>query len=470
MVHVEQLYTPCIAHAAYLIVSNGEAAIIDPLRDPKPYLEAAAKKNAKIKYVIETHFHADFVSGHVDLAKAAGNDAKIVFGPTACPGFDALIALDGEELVLGGAKLKTLHTPGHTMESSSFLLINEEGKEECVFTGDALFIGDVGRPDLAQKAANMTSEQLAALLYQSLRTKLMPLADHLIVYPAHGAGSACGKNMSAETSDTLGNQKATNYALRADMTEAEFVKEVLEGQGAAPGYFGTNVGMNKGVNVEFADIIKASEKKISLAEFEKLLADTLVFDSRGSAEFCAGSIPMTQFAGIDGLMAVWTARVFPEITQKYVIVCHDGKLYETVERLARVGFDNCIGHLDGGIKTWIDAGKPLQTVDTITPEAVAALVAGDESTQLVDVRGPGERANDNIPSSIHHPLCVGKSTDIHGIDPKTPGYCFCLGGYRSLVYISNMMRHGYKGKLVSITGGYPEMAKTSLAEKMVKRV
>lgn len=458
---VEQIYTGCLAHAAYIIVSDGEAAVIDPLRDPKPYIEFCEKQNAKIKYVIETHFHADFVSGHVDLAKATG--ATIVYGPTAAPTFEAFIAKDNEVLPLGKHKFTVMHTPGHTMESTTYLLHKEDGAPHCIFTGDTLFIGDAGRPDLAQKAASMTQEQLAALLYKSLR-RIMTLPDDVIVYPGHGAGSACGKNMSSETFDLLGKQKMTNYTLRADQTEEEFIKELLDGLRAPPGYFGTQVAMNKGQvesHVEYSEVMNRGLTKLSVETVKAKLAEgVLVLDCRHlPAEFCAGFIPKSVFAGTIGSLAVWVATVFADVHQPYVLVASDANLIEAVSRLARVGFNNCLGHLDGGIEAWKAAGEPLQTIDNVPPsEAAAAYVKDKDSVYICDVRGPGEYNNYHIKGANSTPLCSREPLDFAGMASAGQGkkmLAHCAGGYRSVMFISLARRAGVE--MANIDGGWGAM-------------
>jgi len=461
--HVEQLYTSCMAQACYFIVSDGEAAVIDPLRDPAPYLALAAKHEARIKYVIETHFHADFVSGHQDLARETG--ATIVFGPTAEPNFDAHICKDGEELPLGRVKLTVLHTPGHTMESTCFLLHDESGKPTCVFTGDTLFIGDAGRPDLAQKAAHVSQEDMARLLFKSLRTKLMPLPDDVVVYPGHGAGSACGKHMSDQTSDTLGKQKLMNYTLRADMTEDEFVKELLDGLRAPPGYFGLQIAQNKGEieSVEFQRVIERGMKKLSPAEVKAAIASGVVaFDTRRlPSEFCEGHVPSSVFAGTSGSLALWVATVFRDVKQPFVLIADDETLKEGISRLARVGFDNCIGHLDGGLAAWKEAGEQLATVGTITAsELVSQVEFHPETLQVLDVRGPGEWRNGHLDLARHVPLCSREPIDFKSIvDPSRPLYTHCAAGYRSVMFLSLLLRAGVEARVFNVVGGMAEIAR-----------
>ena len=359
---IEQIYTGCLAQGAYYIESDGEAVVIDPLREVKPYLQKAERNDAKIKYVFETHFHADFVSGHVDLSKRAG--APIVYGPTANPSFEAIIAKDGQEFKVGKVTFKVLHTPGHTMESTCYLLRDEAGKDVALFSGDTLFIGDVGRPDLAQKAAHMTKEQLAGTLYDSLRNKIMPLADDIIVYPAHGAGSACGKNMSKETSDTLGHQKQTNYALRAGMTKEEFIKEVTEGLAAPPAYFPLNVMLNKEGYESIDAVMKRGQHALSPDAFETAANETgaLVLDTRDSQTFGKGFIPNSINIGIDGNFAPWVGALIPDIKQQILLVTDKGREEEVITRLARVGYDYTIGYLKGGIEAWMTAGKEVDHI------------------------------------------------------------------------------------------------------------
>ena len=384
---IEQIYTGCLAQGAYYIESNGEVAVIDPLREIQPYLDRAAKDNATIKYVLETHFHADFVSGHVDLAKASG--ASIIFGPNATPSFEATIATDGQVLKLGDVTITVLHTPGHTMESSCYLLTDKDGTHKAVFTGDTLFIGDVGRPDLAQKS-DITQDDLAGYLYDSLRTKLMKLPDDIIVYPAHGAGSACGKNMSKETFDTLAHQKASNYALRADMSKEEFIKEVTDGLLPPPNYFPLNVKMNKMGYDSITDVIKRGTTALSPAAFEAAAneTDALILDTRAAQDFAKGFIPNSIFIGIDGGFAPWVGALITDIEQKILVVADNGREQEVITRLARVGYDHAIGYLEGGIDAWKNAGKELDMITSVNVEETAIKMA--EGNTVIDVRKPGE--------------------------------------------------------------------------------
>jgi hydroxyacylglutathione hydrolase len=455
---IEQIYTGCLAQGAYYITSNGEAAIIDPLREVQPYLDRLKRDNVKLKYIFETHFHADFVSGHLDLSKKTG--APIIYGPTAQPGFESIVALDGQEFTLGNIKIKALHTPGHTMESTSYLLIDENGKEHAVFSGDTLFIGDVGRPDLAQKAASMTQEQLAAILYQSLRTKIMTLPDDVIVYPAHGAGSACGKNMSKETVSTIGNQKQNNYALRANMTEAEFVTEVTEGLLPPPAYFGMNVAMNKKGYESFETVLSNGMKAIPVEEFEALAEETgaLILDTRKNAEFYNEFIPQSINIGIDGDFAPWVGALIADVRQPILIVSENGAEKETVTRLSRVGFDNLIGHLEGGFEAWKEVGKEIDHINRITAASFANEVKIGES-KIIDIRKETEYSAEHVEEAYSKPLAYINDW-IKEIDPKEHFYIHCAGGYRSMIAASILQARGFRN-FSEIAGGFNAIAKTN---------
>ena len=456
---VEQIYTGCLAQGAYYIESNGEAAIIDPLREIQPYLDKAAQNNAKIKYVLETHFHADFVSGHLDLAKETG--AAIVFGPHAAPTFEAHIATNGEELKVGNLTLKVLHTPGHTMESVTYLLKDETGKDYAIFSGDTLFIGDVGRPDLAAKS-DLTQEQLAGYLYDSLRTKIMPLADGVLVYPAHGAGSACGKNMSKETFDTLGNQKKTNYALRPDMTREEFVKEVTDGLMPPPNYFPFNVQLNKQGYNSIGSILQQGLRALSPEAFAAAAAETgaLILDTRKPQAFAQGFIPNALFIGIDGGFAPWVGALILDLNQPILFVADAGREEEVVTRLARVGFDNTIGYLAGGIDAWKEAGKPVDTIVSIPAEEFAARYAQDTSINVVDVRKPGEYQAEHIATATSNPLDF-LYDNIAALPSEETMYIHCAGGYRSMIAASILKARGFEN-LVDVQGGYGTISKTDI--------
>ena len=450
---VEQIYTGCLAQGAYYIESEGQAAVIDPLREVTPYIERAKKDGATIKYVLETHFHADFVSGHIDLAKETG--ATIVYGPTAVPSFKAHIAADGEVLELGKIKIKVIHTPGHTMESTCFLLMDENGKETGLFSGDTLFIGDVGRPDLAQKVkAELTEDILAGHLYESLRNKILPLADDIIVYPAHGAGSACGKNMSKETTDTLGHQKATNYALQ-EMTKEEFKKQVLTGLVAPPSYFPMNVLMNIQGYDSISDVLKRGQHALSPAAFEAAANETgaLILDTRNPEDFAKGFIPNSINIGIDGNFAPWVGTMIPDIKQQILIVAEPGREEEIVTRLARVGYDYCIGYLEGGFEAWKKAGQEVDVIPQVDADQLADLVAKGEN--VLDVRKKSEYDSEHVVDAENAPLdFINDSMQV--IKRNKIYFVHCAGGYRSMIFISTLRARGFDN-LVDVKGGFKAM-------------
>jgi hydroxyacylglutathione hydrolase len=456
---VEQIYTGCLAQGAYYITSNGEAAIIDPLREVQPYLHRLAKDNVQLKYIFETHFHADFVSGHVDLSKKTG--APIIYGPNAACEFECISAKDGQEFELGNVKIKVLHTPGHTMESTSYLLIDEKGKEYAVFTGDTLFIGDVGRPDLAQKAANMTQEQLAATLYHSLRNKIMTLPDDVIVYPGHGAGSACGKNMSKETVSTIGTQKQLNYALRADMTETEFVKEVTDGLLPPPGYFGMNVAMNKKGYESFETVLNQGMRALSADEFEAAAEETdaLILDTRKDSDFAKGFIPQSVNIGLGGDFAPWVGALIVDVKHPILLVTDPGKEEEAVTRLSRVGFDNVLGHLRGGFATWQASGKQTDRVNRISPETFAQEIKSGEK-EIIDVRKESEYAAEHVDGAYSKPLAYINEW-IKDINPGKHFYLHCAGGYRSMMAASILQARGFRN-FSEVEGGFNAIAKTGV--------
>jgi glyoxylase-like metal-dependent hydrolase (beta-lactamase superfamily II)/rhodanese-related sulfurtransferase len=449
---VEQIYTGCLAEAAYYIESEGEAVIIDPLRETRPYLEKLAENGTKLKYIFETHFHADFVSGHIDLAQKTG--ATIVFGPTASTTFDIHQAKDGEILTLGKVQFKVLHTPGHTPESTTYLLQDETGKDYAIFSGDTLFIGDVGRPDLAQKSGELSKEDLAGWLYDSLRTKIMPLADDVIVYPGHGAGSACGKSMSKETWDTLGRQKQINYALRADMTKEEFIKEVTSGLMPPPQYFAKNARMNKSGYANIDDVLERGATALSPDEFELLVEaeGALVLDVRNEQVFKDGFIPNSIFIGIDGSFAPWVGALIPDLKQNILLVTPAGREEEVVTRLARVGYDHTLGYLKGGIEAWVAAGKELDAIESIDAEELATRMTAGQVDNLLDVRKPTEFVSQHALIAENVPLDY-INNNMQRLDAHQTYYLHCGGGYRSMVFASILRARGFE-HLVDIKGGW----------------
>lgn len=436
---IEQIYTGCLAQAAYYLESEGEAAIFDPLREVQPYLDRAAKDGAKIRYIFETHFHADFVSGHLDLARKSGG--KIVYGPTASPKFDVIVAEDNQEFTIGKYTVKAIHTPGHTLESTCYLLLDEAGKMHGIITGDTLFIGDVGRPDLAQAMSeDLTQEKLAGMLYDSLRNRIMPLPDDLVVYPSHGAGSACGKNMSKETTDTLGNQKKVNYALRADMTKAEFIEELLDGLGTPPAYFPQNVALNIEGYESLDDVIAHGKKALSPADFRQMAeqSEALLLDVRHEDDFVKGHIPGSVFIGIQGGFAPWVGALVMDVKQPLLLIIPEGREEETITRLSRVGFDNVLGYLDGGISAWTASGFETDTMASVSPETFAAHKTGD--TRVVDARKPGEYEAEHIAGACNIPLdFVSQRLDEI---PQEHFYLHCAGGYRSVIMGSILKARG----------------------------
>ena len=446
---IEQIYTGCLAQGAYYIESEGEVAIIDPLREVKPYLERAEKADAKIKYIFETHFHADFVSGHVTLSKETG--APIIYGPNANPSFDSIVAVDGQKFQLGKVTIVVLHTPGHTMESTTYLLRDENGKDHAIFSGDTLFLGDVGRPDLAQKAADMTQEQLAETLFDSLRNKIMPLADDVIVYPAHGAGSACGKNMMKETVDTLGNQKKMNYALRADMSKEEFVKEVTDGLLPPPQYFPLNVKMNKEGYEDIDEVLERGTQQLSPDAFEAAANETgaIVLDVRHQNDFAKGHIPRSIFIGIDGGFAPWVGALIGDVKQPILLVTPEGREEEVVTRLSRVGFDNTLGYLKGGFEAWKNATKEYDTVSSVNASTLKEAL--EDNVPVFDVRKPGEYTSEHIASAHSTPLDF-LNEHLAEFPSEENFYIHCAGGYRSMIAASILKSRGIHN-LIDVAGG-----------------
>jgi len=457
---IEQIYTGCLAQGAYYIESEGEVAIIDPLRESAPYIEKAKENDAKIKYIFETHFHADFVSGHLDLAKKTG--ARIIYGPNAETDYEKYLAKDGEQFKLGKLTFKVLHTPGHTMESTTYLLLDEHGKEHAIFTGDTLFIGDVGRPDLAQKKGSITKEDLAGKLYDSLRNKIMPLPDEVIVYPAHGAGSACGKNMSSETWDTLGNQRTSNYALRADMSKKEFVDEVTDGLLPPPDYFSKNAKLNKTGYESFDTVMTRGARALSPNDFENIAEQTeaLILDVRDKKEFVKGFIPNSIFIGLEGSFAPWVGALIPDLKQPILIVAEEGKEEETVKRLARVGYDNSIGYLEGGFKAWEDSGKETDEVSIITAKEFENTYEQNKAINILDVRKPGEWSSSHIESAQHFALdFINKN--MSEIDRDKKYYLHCRSGYRSTVAASILKARGFQN-LINVQDTFVKISESQI--------
>ena len=454
---IEQIYTGCLAQGSYYIESNGEVAIIDPLREVEGYIERTIKNKANIRYIFETHFHADFVSGHVTLAEKTG--AKIVFGPNAQTKFDSHVATDGEVFQLGDITITAIHTPGHTMESTTYLLKDKHGKDTAIFTGDTLFLGDVGRPDLAQKSS-MTQEDLASTLYDSLRNKIMPLANDIIVYPAHGAGSACGKNLSKETVGTLGDQKQHNYALRIDMTKEEFVKEVTDGLLPPPAYFPLNVALNKEGYKSIDEVIKRGTRALSPKDFELVAneTDALIIDVRHQFEFIKGFIPQSIFIGLGGTFAPWVGALVKDIHQSILLVVPDEMQKETITRLSRVGFDNVLGYLTGGFNAWAAAGKEVDTLQSVSAEVLEKKIHKDAI--VFDVRKPGEYAAEHIENVTSTPLDF-LNNHLTEFPSNKDFYLHCAGGYRSVIAASILKARGFS-KVIDVAGGYGAIKETGI--------
>lgn len=457
---VEQIYTGCIAHAAYYLENNGEAAIFDPLREVQTYIDKANKDNAKIKYVFETHFHADFVSGHLDLMKHAG--AEIVFGPTAKPSYQATTAVDGQIFKVGNYEIKVIHTPGHTMESTIYLLIDENGKEHGIISGDTLFIGDVGRPDLAQHViADLTEEKLAGHLYDSLRNKIMPLSDDLIVYPNHGAGSACGKNMSKETTDTLGHQKQVNYTLNPQLTKEQFIKEILTGLVPPPGYFPQNVLMNIKGYESIDNVMQKGSRALSVVEFEAAANETqaLIIDTRKPQTFNKGFIPNSVNIGIDGSFATWVGTLVPSVKQEILIVADEGREAEVITRLARVGYDNALGYLKGGFEAWKSANNDNDKIHSVSAEELAG-INKKEAVNIIDARKASEYNSEHVLDAMNAPLDFINDS-MTKIDKNKTYYVHCASGYRSMVFISILKARGYNN-LIDVAGGFNALKASNL--------
>ena len=457
---IEQIYTGCLSQGAYYLESNGEVAIIDPLRDVGYYLETANKNNARIKYIFETHFHADFVSGHVTLAEKTG--ASIIYGPNAITNFHSHVAQDGEEFKLGDVKITLIHTPGHTMESSCYLLTDKEGKDIAIFTGDTLFLGDVGRPDLAQKSDHLTAEDLAGYSFESLRNKIMPLNDDIVIYPAHGAGSACGKKMSKKTFDSLGNQKKINYALREDMTKKEFIKEVLEGLNPPPEYFPSNVKLNKEGYEPLDKIMSRSINELTVIDFKKNVNGSLMLDVRSIEEFAKAHITGSIFIGLDGGFAPWVGELIKDINHPIVIISPAGREEEAITRLSRLGFDNSKGYLKGGINAWIDSGNEVDSVESINKNEFEKLFV-EENTKIFDVRNESEFNSEHVVGACNIPLNK-LNANLEKINSNGVNYIHCAGGYRSMIASSILKARGIHN-FIDIKGGYSAISDSLIINK-----
>ncbi|MGH1339033.1 MAG: MBL fold metallo-hydrolase [Aureispira sp.] len=460
--NIEQIYTGCLAQGAYYIKDGKEAVIIDPLREVAPYLERAERDGVTIKYILETHFHADFVSGHVTLAEKTG--APIIYGPNANPSFEAHIAKDGEEFQVGALTLRVLHTPGHTLESTTYLLLDQEGKEKAIFTGDTLFLGDVGRPDLAQKIGSLTQDDLAGMLYDSLRNKIMPLPDEVTVYPAHGAGSACGKNMMKQTVDTLGNQKEMNYALQVDLTKEQFIKEVTDGLTAPPKYFPLNVALNKTGYASIDNVLAQGTTPLSADALEEAANEqgALVLDVRTAGDFAAGHIPNSIFIGLSGSFAPWVGELIVDVQQPLVLVVEEGKEKEAITRLSRVGFDNTLGFLQGGLAAWKTAGKSVSTLQSVAPEVFEADYPAFKE-QVFDVRKPSEFNSQHITTAHNTPLST-LNEYLEAFPKEAPFYIHCAGGYRSVIAASILLSRGIENP-INVEGGFKKIKETTIPTK-----
>ncbi len=459
---IEQIYTGCLAQGAYYIESKGEAVIIDPLRETSPYIEKLQRSGARLKYIFETHFHADFVSGHIDLARKTG--ATIVFGPLASTEYDIHSAQDGEVLTVGEVSFTVLHTPGHTMESTVYLLKNAQGEDHAIFTGDTLFLGDVGRPDLAIKHGKITKEDLAGFLFDSLRNKIMPLGDHVIVYPAHGAGSACGKNLSKDTWGYLGDQKKTNYALRSDMSREEFIAEVLTGLTPAPHYFAQNAMMNKSGYDRIEDVIKRGAVALGPHQFEEMVEryEALVLDTRSAQDFAQGHIPNAINIGIDGSFAPWVGALITDIKQSILLVVPEGRAEEVVTRLARVGYDNTYGYLSGGMIAWKETGKEIVSIESISPAELAKRMTTGQEVNLVDVRKPSEYLAHHALDAENIPLDYLNS-NMHRFDRKKTYHIHCAGGYRSMIAASILKSRGFDD-IIDVQQGFKGIEEGGIIE------
>jgi len=457
---VEQIYTSCLSQGAYFIESNGEAAVIDPLREVSNYIKIAEESNSKIKYVFETHFHADFVSGHLTLSNKTGAD--IVYGPKADPEFNSIIAEDNQTFKIGKVTITAIHTPGHTLESTSYLLKDEDGKEYCIFTGDTLFLGDVGIPDVAQRYMGVSKEELAGILYDSVNDKIKPLPDDILVYPGHGAGSACGKNMMKQTVDTLANQKKVNYALNGSFTKSGFIKELTDDLPEPPNYFPSNVKLNQEGYLDFNKVIEKSLVPLELESFKSLSLEnnTIILDVRNQNDFRTGFVPNSIFIGLNGGFAPWVGSVLKDINTKILLVCDHGQEQEAIMRLSRVGFDNCLGFLNGGFKTWKDSGNSIGTIDSISASGLEEVI--DQDGEIIDVRQLGERNNGRLKKSAHIPLGLIDDKNDH-LNKLNKYYIHCAGGYRSMIACSVLKKQGFKN-LIDVDGGFESITSNTSLE------
>ena len=445
---VKQLYTKCLSQGAYYIESAGEAAVIDPLREVSEYINIAKASKSKIKYIFETHFHADFISGHITLSKLT--NAPIVYGPNATPSFESIIAHDNQVFSIGNVTIKVIHTPGHTLESTCYLLSDENQNPYCLFSGDTLFLGDVGRPDLAQKSLNISKEDLAGILYDSINNKISVLPDHILIYPAHGAGSACGKNMMKETVDTLANQKIVNYALNGSFSKNEFIEELTHDLESPPDYFPSNVMLNQEGYKDFDFVLKNSFNRLDLLQFKELndSDDTIILDVRNQNDFKKGFIPGSVFIGLNGTFAPWVGSIIKDINKKILLICDQGKETEAIVRLSRVGFDNCLGFLDGGFDNWMSENE-FDTIESIDSDNLSSIV---ESINLVDVRKLSERSNGFLKNTISIPLDIFQD-NLNSLDKNKKYYVHCAGGYRSMIACSILKRNGFNSP-IDVTGGF----------------
>ena len=457
---VEQIYTSCLSQGAYFIESNGEAAVIDPLREVSNYIKIAEESNSKIKYIFETHFHADFVSGHLTLSNKTGAD--IVYGPKADPEFKSIIAEDNQTFKIGKVTITAIHTPGHTLESTSYLLKDEDGKEYCIFTGDTLFLGDVGIPDVAQRYMGVSKEELAGILYASVNNKIKPLPDDILVYPGHGAGSACGKNMMKQTVDTLANQKNVNYALNGSFTKEGFIKELTDDLPEPPNYFPSNVKLNQEGYLDFDKVLEKSLVPLELENFKSLSLEnnTTILDVRNQNDFRTGFVPNSIFIGLNGGFAPWVGSVLKDINTKILLVCDNGQEQEAIMRLSRVGFDNCLGFLNGGFKTWKDSGNSMGTIDSISASGLEAVI--DQDGEILDVRQLGERNNGRLKKSAHIPLGLIDIKNDH-LNKLNKYYIHCAGGYRSMIACSVLKKQGFKN-LIDVDGGFESITNSTSLE------